>query len=245
MHAQAFCRETWGWGVRNKRVGLQEAVGVIAILRLPSADVLVLSAEAIREGGVSVIEVSPVPPGALQALGPARVKLGPGVLLGVGPVLTPQAARDSIRAGAAFVAAPNLNPKVIRVCREACVAVIPGAFTVTEIVQAWDLGASLVKILPAGPAGAGYVKEILFALPDLRLVPAGDIRLEDVGDFIRAGAAAVEVGREMLSEDLLARRETSEITRRVSAFVETVRRARGQMARPVQPVRPVEGPDVR
>ena len=231
--------------MRDKRVGLQEAVGVIALLRLPSVDVLVPSAEAVREGGVSVIEVSPVTPGALQALGPAKVRLGPGVLLGVGPVLTPEAARDSIRAGAAFVAAPNLNPEVVRVCREACVPVIPGAFSVTEVVQAWDLGASLVKIFPAGPAGAGYVKEILFALPDLRLVPAGDIRLEHVGDFIRAGAAGVEVGREMLSEDLLAQREISEITRRVSAFVEGVRRARGQMARPVQPVRPVEGPDVR
>ncbi len=231
--------------MKDKRVGLQEAVGVIAILRLPSADVLVPSAEAIREGGVSAIEVSPITPGALQALGPARVKLGPGVLLGVGSVLTPEAARDSIRARAAFVAAPNLNPEVIRVCREACVPVIPGAFTATEIVQAWDLGASLVKVFPAGPAGAGYVKEILFALPDLRLVPAGGIRLEDVGDFIRAGAAAIEVGREMISEDLLARREVSEITRRVRAFVETVRRARGQMARPVQPVRPIEGPDVR
>lgn len=231
--------------MKDKRVGLQEAVGVIAILRLPSADVLVPSVEAIREGGVSAIEVSPIAPGALQALGPARVKLGPGVLLGVGSVLTPEAARDSIRAGAAFVAAPNLNPEVIRVCREACVPVIPGAFTATEIVQAWDLGASLVKVFPAGPAGAGYVKEILFALPDLRLVPAGGIRLEDVGDFIRAGAAAIEVGREIISEDLLARREVSEITRRVRAFVETVRRARGQMARPVQPVRPIEGPDVR
>jgi 2-dehydro-3-deoxyphosphogluconate aldolase/(4S)-4-hydroxy-2-oxoglutarate aldolase len=237
-----------GWGGSDQpgeAVNSIVAGGVIAIVRLPSADVLVPAAEAIREGGVAAIEVTPTTPGAVQALGPAGVKLGRGILLGLGSVLTPEAARDAIRAGAEFLVAPNLNPDVVRVGREAGVPVIPGAFTPTEIVQAWDLGASLVKVFPAGHAGAGYIKEILISLPDVRLVPAGGISLENVGEFIRAGAAAVGVGDEMVPKDALAGREFSDITRRTRAFVEAVQRARGQVERPPQPVRPIEGPDTR
>jgi 2-dehydro-3-deoxyphosphogluconate aldolase/(4S)-4-hydroxy-2-oxoglutarate aldolase len=219
--------------------------GIIAVSRLERAEDLQPAAEAIREGGITAIEVALDAPRILQAFGAATVKLGGDVLLGLGSVLTPEAAREAIRAGAAFVAAPNLSPDVIRVCREARVPIIPGAFTPTEIVQAWNLGASLVKIFPAGPAGAGYIEEILFTLPDVRLAPAGGISLENVGDFIRAGAAAVGVGDQMISKDLLARREFSEITRRAQAFVQAVQRARGQVERPAQPVRPVEGPDTR
>jgi 2-dehydro-3-deoxyphosphogluconate aldolase/(4S)-4-hydroxy-2-oxoglutarate aldolase len=202
-------------------------------------------AEAVREGGVTAIEVTPATPGALQVLAPARVKLGRGILLGLGSILTPEAAREAIRAGAAFVAAPNLNPDVLQACGAAGVPAIPGAFTPTEILQAWKFGASLVKVFPAGPVGAGYIREILVSQPDVRLVPTGGISLQNVGEFIRAGAAAVGVDDEIVSKDLLAQREFSEISRRARAFVEAVQRARGQVGRPGQPVRPVEGPDIR
>jgi len=219
--------------------------GIIAILRPERAEHLVPVAEAIRAGGVTAIEVTPTAPDVVQALGPARMKLGRDVVLGLGSVLTAEAARDALQAGAVFVAAPNVNPEVIRVCREARVSVIPGAFTATEIVQAWALGASMVKVFPAGPVGSGYISEILVSQPDVRLVPTGGITLENVGDFIRAGAAAVGLGDEIVSKDLLAQRGFSEITRRARAFVEAVQRARGRVARPMQPVRPIEGPDVR
>ena len=221
------------------------AGGVIAVLELERAEHLLPVAEAIRAGGVTAIEVTPTAPGVVQALGPARMTLGRDVVLGLGSVLTAEAARDALQAGAAFVAAPNLNPEVIRVCREARVPVIPGTFTATEIVQAWGLGASMVKVFPAGPVGAGYIREILVSQPDVRLVPTGGITLENVGDFIQAGAAAVGVGDEIVSKDLLAQRSFSEITRRARAFVEAVQRARGQVAQPMQPARPIEGPDVR
>jgi 2-dehydro-3-deoxyphosphogluconate aldolase/(4S)-4-hydroxy-2-oxoglutarate aldolase len=143
------------------------------------------------------------------------------------------------------VAAPNLNPDVLQACGAAGVPAIPGAFTPTEILQAWKLGASLVKVFPAGPAGAGYVGEIFRAVPEVRLVAAGGISLANVGEFIRAGAAAVGVDEEMVPGDALARRDFAEIARRTGAFAEAVQRARGTAARPSQPVRPIEGPDVR
>jgi 2-dehydro-3-deoxyphosphogluconate aldolase/(4S)-4-hydroxy-2-oxoglutarate aldolase len=221
------------------------AGGIIAALRLEPGQELTRMAEAICEGGVRVIELTHIPPGSVQVLGPARAKLGRGVLLGVGAVLTPEAARDAVRAGAAFVATPSVNAEVIRVCREARVPVIPGAFTPTEIIQAWDLGPGLVKVFPAGPVGPGYIRTVLAALPQVKLLPAGAIPLESVGDFIRAGAAAVEMEDEPVTSGAAAQREFTEITRRARAFTEAVRRARREAGRPGIPVRPIEGPDVR
>lgn len=231
--------------MKGKGVGLLEAAGVIATVRLHSAEDLVATAEALREGGVTAIEVLPTGSDAVQALGAARVKLGRDVFLGLGSVLTLEATRAALQEGISFIAAPNLNPEVIQVCREADVPIVPGAFTATEIMQAWNLGASMVKVFPAGPVGAEYIGEILASLPNVRLVPAGGISLENVGDFIRAGAAAVGAGDEIVSKGLLLHRQFSEITRRARAFVEAIQRARGLTTRPGQPVRPVEGPDVR
>ena len=220
------------------------ARGLIAGLRLEQADDLLPVAEAIGAGGVAAIEVA-LTPASIQILPQAQRKLARGIFLGAGSILTPEAAREAIRAGTAFVATPTLNPDVIRVCREARVPIIPGAFTPTEIYQARDLGASLITVYPAGPLGADYIKSILAVIPEVRLVAAGGTSLENVGDFIRAGAAAVGVGDGILSKDLLARRDFAEITRRARAAVEAVQHARGHVARPVQPIRPVEGPDVR
>jgi 2-dehydro-3-deoxyphosphogluconate aldolase/(4S)-4-hydroxy-2-oxoglutarate aldolase len=221
------------------------AGGIIAALRLEPGQDLARMAEALCEGGVSVIELPHIPSGSLQALGPARAKLGRRVLLGVGGVLTPAAARDAVRAGAAFVAAPSVNSEVIRVCREARVPVIPGAFTPTEILQAWDLEPGLVRVFPAGAVGPGYLRDLLAALPQVKLLPAGGIPLERVGDYLRAGAAAVEMDAEAVTGESTARREFPELTRQARAFAEAVRRARGEAGRPVPPVRPIEGPDIR
>jgi len=219
--------------------------GIVAIIRLPSADDLLPAAEAIRDGGVTAVEFTLTTPGALQALARARLRLGREIRLGVGTVLAAEAARDSIRAGAEFLTAPNLNPEVVRAGREAGVPVIPGAFTPTEIVQAWDLGASLVKVFPAGPVGPRYIKDLRGPLPHIPLMPTGGVSLENAGAFILAGAAALGVGGELVSTDLLERRAFREITARAREFAEAVRLARAQAKRPVQPIQPIEGPDTR
>lgn len=221
------------------------AGGLVAIMRLPAPDDLLPAAEAIREGGVTAIEFTLTTPGAIEALGPARSRLGGGILLGVGTVLSAEAAREAIRAGAEFLVAPTLNPDVVRACREAGVPVIPGAFTPTEIVQAWELGASLVKVFPAGPVGPRYIQDLQGPLPHIPLVPTGGVSLENVSAFIQAGAAAVGVGGEMVSRDLLTRRAFAEITSRARGFSEAVRRARQEAQWAVPPVKPIEGPDVR
>ena len=232
-------------------MGVRETVehittgGIIAIIRLPVPDDLLSMAEAIQEGGVTTIEFALSGPGAIQTLDQARSKLGGGVLLGVGTILTPGAARESMRAGAQFLAAPNLNPEIVQIGREAGVPVIPGAFTPTEIVQAWDQGASLVRVFPVGTVGPRYIQDLHGPLPHIPLVPTGGVSLENAGAFIRAGAVAIGVDAEVVSGNLLTRRDFREITVRAREFCEAIRQARGSVGRPVPPVKPIEGPDVR
>lgn len=221
------------------------AGGVIAIIPFPGPSELLPAAEALREGGISAIEFTSTSPGAIQAIEAARIRLRGSVLLGVGAVLSPEAARDAIRAGAEFLVAPNLNPEVIRAGREAGVAVVPGAFTPTEIVQAWDLEASLVQVFPAGPLGPRYIKELHGSLPHIPLVPAGGVSLENVSAFIYAGASAVRVGGELVSQDLLEQGASREITGRAQEFAEAIRRARRASGYAVTPIKPIEGPDIR
>ena len=219
--------------------------GVVAIIRLPSADDLLPAAEAIRDGGVTAIEYTLTTPGALQALGSARARLGCGILLGVGTVLTAEAAREAIRGGAEFLVAPNFNPEVVRAGRDAGVPVIPGALTPTEIAQAWEAGASMVKLFPANAVGPRYVKDLQGPLPHIPLLPTGGVSLDSAAAFIQAGAAVVGVGGEIVSAGLLARRAFPEITARARAFVEAVKGARERPVPSAPPIKPIEGPDTR
>ena len=221
------------------------AGGVIAIIRLPTDEDLLPAAEAIRDGGVTAIEIILTTPGVVRALTPVRARLGGDILLGVGTVLTAEAAREAIRGGAQFLVGPNFNPEVVRAGREAGVPVIPGALTPTEIVQAWDGGASLVKLFPANAVGPRYIKDLQGPLPHIPLLPIGGVSLENVAAFIQAGAVAVGVGGEIVTTDLLARRAFREITSRSRAFVEAVKAARGRPVPSAPPIKPIEGPDIR
>ena len=202
------------------------AGGVIAILRLDAAEDLVPVAEAIQAGGVTAIEFTLTTPGAVRVLRPARMRLGREVLLGVGTVLSAEAAQEAIEAGAEFVVAPNLNPSVVGACRAAGIPVIPGAFSPTEVVAAWDAGASLVKVFPVGSVGPRYIRDLRGPFPYIPLVPTGGVSLDNLEAFIQAGAVAVGVGGEMVPKDLLARRAFPEITARARAFSDAILRAR-------------------
>jgi 2-dehydro-3-deoxyphosphogluconate aldolase/(4S)-4-hydroxy-2-oxoglutarate aldolase len=203
------------------------AGGVIAILRLAAAEDLVPVAEAIEAGGVAAIEFTLTTPGAVRVLEPARARLGAGIALGVGTVLTRQSAEDAIAAGAEFVVAPNLCPAVVDACRAAGVPVIPGAFSPTEVAAAWDAGASLVKVFPVGSVGPRYIRDLRGPFPHIPMVPTGGVSLDAVPAFLQAGAAALGVGGEMVPKDLLARRAFAEISARARAFADAVRHARG------------------
>jgi len=209
--------------------------GVIAVARLPAAAGLRAAARALAAGGVGAVEITLTTPGAIEAIGELASDRYLACVVGAGTVLDESAACEVIDAGARFVVSPTLTPAVIRVCRDRDIPCLPGAFTPTEIVEAWRAGAPLVKLFPAAAVGPGYLRDLLAPLPFLRLVPSGGVSLENVGDWIRAGAAAVSVGSALLPAALVRSEAAggaggAELTLRARAFVERVAQARAQLA---------------
>ena len=200
--------------------------GVVAIMRAKSADQLLEAAEAVLAGGVKAIEVTMTTPGALDVIRQAVNKFGNTVLFGVGSVLDPETARSAMLAGAQFVVCPTLNIKTIEICKRYSVPVMPGAYTPTELLTAWEAGASIVKVFPASAGGPAYIKAIKAPLPHIRLAAVGGVDLNNTADFIRAGVEIVGVGGELVSQNLIDAKDFSTITDRARRFREEVERGR-------------------
>ena len=201
--------------------------GVIAVVRAPETARLRAVARALAAGGVGAVEITLTTPGAIALIADlARDDDLSGCVVGAGTVLDEAAARAVIDAGARFVVSPTLDQAVIRACRERAVPCMPGAFTPTEILEAWRAGASLVKLFPAASLGPSFIRDVLAPLPFLRLVPSGGVTLENAAEWIRAGAAAVSVGGALLRAALLGHESAAELTARARLLVTQVRAAR-------------------
>jgi 2-dehydro-3-deoxyphosphogluconate aldolase/(4S)-4-hydroxy-2-oxoglutarate aldolase len=201
-------------------------VGVVAIIRANSSDSLLSAAEAIRDGGMTVIEVTMTTPGALDVVREATRRLGSDIVFGAGTILDPETARAAILAGAQFIVAPTLNLETIALCRRYSVPVMPGAYTPTEILTAWEAGADMVKVFPADTLGAKFIKAVKAPLPQVKLLPTGGVNADNIGDFLRAGAEAVGIGGELVSQKLLDERDFDTLTARAVRLREAVDRAR-------------------
>jgi 2-dehydro-3-deoxyphosphogluconate aldolase/(4S)-4-hydroxy-2-oxoglutarate aldolase len=202
------------------------SIGLIPVIRARSADEAAQAADAIQAGGVSILEITMTVPGAVDVIREMAGRGGDAVV-GAGTVLDPEAAGACMDAGAQFVVTPALSLDTIATCREAGVAVIPGALTPTEVVTAWRAGADLVKIFPAGAVGGpSYIKALKAPLPQIDLVPTGGVNLETAGHFIRAGAAALGVGAHLVDLAALGRGEAAVLTERARAYVKAVQEAR-------------------
>jgi 2-dehydro-3-deoxyphosphogluconate aldolase/(4S)-4-hydroxy-2-oxoglutarate aldolase len=202
-------------------------IGIIPVVRAQSADEAMLAIDAIREGGIPILEITMTVPGAVGVIEEVSKRYGNEALVGAGTVLDGETAHACIQAGARFVVSPALNFETIEVCRSEGVVVMPGALTPTEVVQAWSAGADFVKVFPAGAVGgASYLKALKAPLPQIELVPTGGVSLKTAADFIKAGASALGVGADLV--DLKAIREGQQelITERAREFVKIVREAR-------------------
>jgi len=202
--------------------------GVIAIMRTKSSDQLIAAADAIKAGGVRVIEVTMTTPGALAIIEEARRRYGPEMLFGAGTVLDAETARSAIQAGADFVVAPTLNLEMVALCHRYGIPVVPGCYTPTELLTAWQAGADLLKLFPASVGGPELIKAILAPLPQLAIVPVGGVDLTTAADFIRSGASALGVGNSLINQKLLDSGDLGELTRRAAAFIEEVRKGRAR-----------------
>jgi len=201
-------------------------VGIVAIMRAQSSDQLLAAADAVLTGGVNAIEVTMTTPGALRVIEEAVAKYGDEVIFGVGSVLDPETARAAILAGAQFVVCPTLNLKTIEICRRYSVTVVPGAYTPTEALTAWEAGADMVKIFPASVGGPAYIKAIKAPLPQIELIPVGGVNLKTTADFIRAGSAAVGVGSSLINQKLLDSGEFQTISENARQYCTEVQKGR-------------------
>lgn len=214
--------------MNDKEKTLQDIIdcGVIAIVRVGSAQEAVEVCEAIAKGGVKSIEVTMTVPGAIDVIKEFKSAVKEEVLVGAGTVLDPQAAGAAILAGAEFIVSPILNLGVIEVCRRYSKVVIPGTLTPTEILTAWEAGGDIIKVFPATVAGPQYLRDIKGPLPQIRLCPTGGVNLENTPDFIKAGAVAVAAGTSLVDKKAVSEKKYGIITENAKKFVEAVKLAR-------------------
>ena len=202
--------------------------GVVAVIRAQSKDQLMDIAKALLAGGVPAIEVTMSTPKAIAGIEKLADELGDKAVVGVGTVIDAATARDAITAGAQFVVSPVGDPEIIATTKRYGKISIPGAFTPTEILRAWSLGADVVKVVPSTVLGPGYFKDILAPLPQLKLTPTGGVDLRNVADWIKAGAVFVGAGSSLVTKDAMSKGDWNAITANAKAFVDAIKTARGK-----------------
>jgi len=202
--------------------------GVLGIIRVQEAEGLLRITKALQEGGLNCVEITMTTPGALRAIEEAGGKLE-GVTMGAGTVLDAPTARQAILAGAEFLVTPTVEVDVIETARRYGIVVIPGAMTPTEILTAWEMGADMIKVFPAGILGPGYLKAVRGPLPQIPLVPTGGITAGNAGEFIRAGAAMVCAGGWLVDKKAVAEGRYEVLTEQARKLVEAVKKAKAEM----------------
>jgi len=195
----------------------------VAIVRLDSGEKLVQVADALKKGGISVIEFTCSTPNALDMIKEASARFGGDVFLGAGTVLDPETARAAILAGAEFIVTPAANLETIEMCKRYGKPVVAGAMTPTEMLTVWEAGADLVKVFPASNIGGpGYIKAVLAPLPQLRLVPTGGVSADNAAQYLEAGAVAVAVGGNLVNKKAVADGNWAAITAEAQRLVTAV-----------------------
>ena len=198
--------------------------GIVAVVRFSDPGPLVEVVKALAAGGVTVAEVTLTVPNALDVIREAKRQLGEQVLLGAGTVLDPETCRAALLAGAEFIVSPCVNLDVIRMCRRYDKLVMPGAFTPTEVVSAWEAGADVVKVFPADVVGPAFFKALRGPLPQVKLMPTGGVDLTTAGEFLKAGAVCLGVGGQLVDAKAVAAGDFAAITELAEQYREVVKR---------------------
>src|SRR5438445_3280337 len=201
-------------------------LGIVAVVRSPDHQQLVEVCRALADGGVTVVEITMTVPNALEVVRQVRQALGDRVLLGAGTVLDPETARAVLLAGAEYIVSPTVNREVIRLCQRYDKLVMPGAFTPTEILAAWEAGADIVKVFPAEVVGPAFFKALRGPLPHVRLLPTGGVDLKTAAEFLRAGACALGIGGQLVEPKAVAERNFDRIRELARQYVNIVKQVR-------------------
>lgn len=207
-------------------LGRITAAGLVAVIRAESREQAERIADACADGGAAALEITFTVPGASGVIEHLARKCSGQILLGAGTVLDPETARIAILAGAQFVVGPALNPETARLCNRYQVPYMPGAGTVGEVIEAMECGADIVKVFPGEILGPAFVKAVKGPLPQANLMPTGGVGLENVGEWIKAGAVAVGVGGNLTAAAKSG--DFASVTRIARQFVDKIKEARAR-----------------
>jgi len=211
---------------RASTVRAIEQFGIVAVIRLKDPARVRGVVDALAAGGVRALEVTMTVPRAVDLIRELAPTMPDGFLLGAGTVTDAATARAVIDAGAAFIVGPVFRPDVIAACHDRDVPAIPGCFSPTEILAAHEAGADLVKVFPATALGPAFIRDVRAPLPQVKLVPTGGVTIENAGEWIRAGAAAVGVGSALLDNKAIDSGRFEVITANAQRVVANVAAAR-------------------
>ncbi len=206
-------------------------IGIVPVVRASSPREALIAVEAVCKGGIPLVEITMTVPGAVEIIRELLKSHGPDVLVGAGTVLNAESARRCLDAGAQFIVSPGLDLKTIELAQKEGVLVIPGAFSPTEIITAWNAGADFVKVFPCGNVGGPkYIKALKGPLPQIPLIPTGGVTLENAAEFILAGSEALGIGGELVQTAAIKAGKPEVVTEAARKFMEIVKKARGQSA---------------
>jgi 2-dehydro-3-deoxyphosphogluconate aldolase / (4S)-4-hydroxy-2-oxoglutarate aldolase len=206
-------------------------IGIIPIVRAASQRDARIAADAVCEGGIPIVEITMTVPGAIEVIRELVASVGSEILVGAGTVLSPEAARRCLDAGAQFLVTPGLNVHTVEFAVREKILIAPGALTPTEVIAAWEAGADFVKVFPCGNVGgAKYIKALKAPLPQIPLIPTGGVNLSTAAEFIEAGAAALGVGGELVLAEALKSSKPEMIVETARKLLTIVKQARAQMA---------------
>jgi 2-dehydro-3-deoxyphosphogluconate aldolase/(4S)-4-hydroxy-2-oxoglutarate aldolase len=202
-------------------------IGVVPVVRASSAKLAIAAVDAICAGGIAVIEMTMTVPGAIDVIRQLSASLGSKAVIGAGTVLDADTGKRCLDAGAQFIVSPAIDPATMELARREDKVIMPGALTPNEVIDAWKKGADFVKVFPCGAVGGPqYIKSLKAPLPQIQLVPTGGVTLANAAAFIRAGASAVGVGADLVSEKALVAGDAESITRTARLFFNAVHEAR-------------------
>jgi 2-dehydro-3-deoxyphosphogluconate aldolase / (4S)-4-hydroxy-2-oxoglutarate aldolase len=210
-----------------RRIG---EVGIVPVIRAAKVEEATAAVEAIRSGGIPVVEITMTVPNAISVIGEVTKRYGSDVLLGAGTITTAEQAESSIRAGAQFLVSPGLSVAVLSVAVSRSILAIPGALTPTELMAAHEHGAQVVKIFPCGNVGGPkYLKSLKAPFPNAALIPTGGVNASNAADFIAAGAFALGVGADLVDAAALREGDVGKITSAARELVQVVAAARAAL----------------
>ncbi|MBW4026324.1 MAG: bifunctional 4-hydroxy-2-oxoglutarate aldolase/2-dehydro-3-deoxy-phosphogluconate aldolase [Acidobacteria bacterium] len=204
---------------------------LVPVLRARSADLAYQAIDLLLECGITVVEITMTVPDASQVIAGACRRFGDAVLIGSGTITTAEQCESTIEAGAEFVVSPGLFPEVVARTKALGKLSLPGALTPTEVMQAWTLGADVVKVFPCSAmGGASYLAALRAPFPQIRLMPTGGVTVQTAGAYLQAGAVALGVGSDLISDARLASGQFESIRAAAASYREVVRIHRQEAA---------------